>query len=241
MQLHDGFREHTVALALVDPRVVAGDEADAGGMRCRERVAPALEGHPEPGEHLEDPGLQHGVERLPQCGAYDDVLLAEAGHQVGREVEAVRTDARAVLDAIGTRHDRLLDRRDRVRMHGDREVAGMRLVDDELELFERELAFGDVGTRRHVAATRHDLDQIDLPFVALGDRGAQRVRASGLAAHHPAVATDGGDRRARGDDVRFDGTDRPAVAALDHGPLVVAEVADRRDSRRELLAQTRCR
>jgi len=103
-------------------------------------------------------------------------------------------------------------------------------------LVEGELAGPDVGVRGEHATARHELHEIGAPLGALPDRPAQPLDAAHRAAHRCAVTADAGDRRAGRDD---GGAARVLAVPVDHGPLVVAEVAHRRHAGGELGRERR--
>ena len=140
-----------------------------------------------------------------------------------------------MLDAVDAGLDRLLDGCQRVGVRGHPQADAVRLVDNGAQLLQSELTCRDVGARRHVAAARHDLHDVDAPLSPLAHRGAQRIDARDLAAHHPAMPAHRCDRRSRRDDVRLARARR--VAPVDDRPVRVAEIAHRRDARCELVVE----
>ena len=140
-----------------------------------------------------------------------------------------------MLDAVDARLDRLLDREQGVGVRGHPQAEAVRLVDNRAQLLQCELACRDVGARRHVAAARHDLHDVDAPLGSLTHRGAQRIDARDFAAHHPAVPAHRRDRWPRGHDVRL--AQARCVAPVDDRPVGIAEIANRRDARRELVVE----
>jgi hypothetical protein len=172
------------------------------------------------------PRREHRVGRPAERRADHDLPFAEAAHQVRGELDAVGGQAGAVLDAVDAGLDGLLDRGRAWAWAVTGRPEAVRLLDHAAQLVEGELTCRDVGAGGHVPAAGHDLDDVDATFGPLptAARSAFSPATSPpIFQQCPATEVMGGP------DATMWGPGRGGtVAALDDGPVVVAQIPDRR-------------
>ncbi len=172
----------------------------------------------------------------PEGGTHRHALRGQPLRQFRRCVEAALGKTGAVLDPVDLGLNTLLHRRDGVRVRDDGQADAVRLLDDDPQFFQRELAGEYVGPDRHQATTGHDLDEVRTPLTALAHRPAKFVSAGSLSSHRRAVTPNRRDRRPGRHD---GGTVADGTPPLDDRPVDVAEIPHRRDARSELRPHRR--
>ena len=113
--------------------------------------------------------------------------MASATCLLARQLDALVVDQRRVLDRVGAREDRLLDRLRAVRVRGHLQPCGVRDIHDR-----RDLVGLHLGLARHAAVGEHGAGGDDLEHI-----GAAFDRALGTAAEllRPARNTQAHARR----------------------------------------------
>ena len=95
--------------------------------------------------------------------------------------DRVVVDQEAVLDAVDTGRDRVLDRVGAVRVRGDAQPAPVRLVDDRAQLLIRIMLRARWSRQRHHPARAADLDQLGAVLDLVAHRLADLVDPVGDA------------------------------------------------------------
>ena len=164
------------------------------------------------------------------------IVGTERGAAFGHQLQHGVVGERAVLDAVSTGLDRVLDAAQRVTVSSDVLVVVMGDLDRRPQLVECELDGSRVlGLRRQQRTGGHDLDQVGAVGELPAHGGAHRVRSVGDVVH-ARVVTDrlGGDReQLAGEEHPWSGN-LPGPHRVTHGHLDVvpaADVAHGRDAR----------
>jgi hypothetical protein len=164
-----------VGLVRADTGVAAAHDARAGTV--------------EPGVIVQDRGEPLAHRRVDEGGTGHDrrghrdhaTASGEQFEDLGVGVDAVGAEEGAVLNRVRTDGERVRHRLAAVRVYGQGQPGGVRLLQRDGELGSSELRLVRSDGRGHVAATGHHLDYVHAAGHALTHRLTHAVDALGLA------------------------------------------------------------